>query len=196
MNNNGENAGNDAALEGSTGQRGPGTSRRRMLEIIATTAVALPVLGLSACGGDDSGSGSTADAQPMSAKSVEKEMESAAENATETMEEAADEMADMAEDTMDAAEDTMDEAKEEAGAAADKIASDSMAKLDESSPQAQGLGYKHDASTVTADRYAAGQQCSNCVLYQGGDSEWGGCPLFPAMQVKSTGWCSGYSAKS
>jgi hypothetical protein len=71
-----------------------------------------------------------------------------------------------------------------------------MAKVDENSAQAQGLGYRHDATTIdsaTQPRYAAGQQCSNCALFQGGDAEWGGCPLFAGKQVKATGWCNAYA---
>lgn len=74
--------------------------------------------------------------------------------------------------------------------------SGSLPKLDETSAQAQQLAYVHDASTLSAGpdtRYTAGQQCTNCALYQGGDAEWGGCPLFQGRRVKGTGWCSAYS---
>lgn len=188
----------------------PRTSRRRMLEIIGTTAVAVPVLGLSACGGDSGGqatSSAPAEPAPMPAKAAE--MESAVAGAADDMQDAAESAMDTAESAMDSGENAMGEAAEsaeemagdmaaEADAAAETIATD-MAQLDENSAQAMGLGYRQDATTVDAStqtRYRAGQQCSNCVLFQGSDAEWGGCPLFAGQMVKASGWCSAYSAAS
>jgi ElaB/YqjD/DUF883 family membrane-anchored ribosome-binding protein len=178
-----------------------GPSRRRMLEIMGTAAIAVPVLGLSACGGDSGDSGGSASSgAPAAAKDSMKAMQSDVEEATESMASAADDMADdMAEKTeemADAAEDMVEEASAAVEEKADMIASDAMAKVDEGGPQAIGLGYRHDATTVdakTQTRYQAGQQCSNCALFQGGDAEWGGCPLFAGQMVKSTGWCSAYA---
>jgi hypothetical protein len=72
-------------------------------------------------------------------------------------------------------------------------------KLEESDPTAQALGYKHDASTVDTSVYAkragdegAKQFCSNCALFQGGDAEWGACPIFANKQVNRNGWCNSW----
>ncbi|OIM98566.1 twin-arginine translocation pathway signal protein [Polynucleobacter sp. QLW-P1DATA-2] len=70
----------------------------------------------------------------------------------------------------------------------------------ETDPQAAGLGYKSDATKVDKAKYAkyaAGQQCSNCALFQGKtDAAAGGCPLFAGKQVSSKGWCSAYAKKA
>lgn len=73
-------------------------------------------------------------------------------------------------------------------------------KLDENDPTAQALGYKHDATKVDKakfPKYAAGEDCANCQLYQGkaGD-EWGPCPIFGGKQVHKDGWCSAYAKKA
>jgi hypothetical protein len=172
----------------------PGTSRRRMLEIMGTAAVALPVLGLSACGGEKES------AKPAASSAPAAKIDAMAKEATQSMEAAAEKTSAAVDDAMQdasaAAEDMAQEVADEGKAAMDTIASDAsgaMAKLDENGAQAMGLGYRHDATTVENARYKSGQQCSNCALYQGGDSAWGGCPLFTGKQVKATGWCSAYS---
>lgn len=70
----------------------------------------------------------------------------------------------------------------------------------ETDPQAIGLGYKPDASKVDKSKfskYAAGQACQNCSLYQGKPgSASGGCAVFPGKQVVSKGWCSAYTKKA
>ena len=70
----------------------------------------------------------------------------------------------------------------------------------DSDPQAVALGYKSDASKadkVKFPKFAAGQSCSNCALYQGkaGDAA-GPCPLFAGKQVAAKGWCSAYAKKA
>ena len=74
-----------------------------------------------------------------------------------------------------------------------------QAKLDEKDAQAVALGYVAEASktdTQKFPKYAAGQNCANCALYQGkaGDAA-GGCPLFGAKQVAAKGWCSAWAKK-
>ncbi|GAB5413378.1 MAG: hypothetical protein Cons2KO_09810 [Congregibacter sp.] len=178
--------------------------RRKVLTLLGSSAVAIPVLGLSACGGGDDSASAPAKLAADAGDAMQKKADDMAKKA----EAAAESMSEKAEETMEAAQDTMEEAAEEATDDAESameeaktIATDAgagMAKVDENGAQASGLGYKHDASTIDASsqpRYAAGQQCSNCVLYQGGDAEWGGCPLFAGQQVKATGWCSAYSAR-
>jgi len=75
----------------------------------------------------------------------------------------------------------------------------SQAKADEKDPQSVALGYVADATktdTKKYPKYAAGQACNNCALYQGKASDaWGGCPLFAGKQVAGKGWCSAYAKK-
>lgn len=72
-------------------------------------------------------------------------------------------------------------------------------KLDEKDPQAAGLGYVADAKRADAKRfpkYAAGQLCNNCALYQGKASDAAAlCPLFAGKQVAGKGWCSAWVKK-
>jgi hypothetical protein len=72
--------------------------------------------------------------------------------------------------------------------------------LQETDPQAVALGYKADASKVDKvkfPRYAAGQMCANCTLYQGKPSDPSGlCPLFQGKQVAAKAWCSAWSKKA
>lgn len=74
------------------------------------------------------------------------------------------------------------------------------AMLSESDPQAVALSYKADATKTDKTKnpkYAAGQLCSNCALYQGKASDKaGGCPLFAGKQVAGAGWCSAYAKKA
>ena len=72
--------------------------------------------------------------------------------------------------------------------------------VDEKDAQAVALGYVADAKRVDVKKYpkfAAGQNCANCALYQGkaGDKA-GGCPLFAGKQVAATGWCSAWTKKA
>ena len=75
-----------------------------------------------------------------------------------------------------------------------------QAMVAETDPQATALGYKANATAVDKakyPKYAAGQACSNCALYQGkADSAAGGCSLFSAKQVAGKGWCSAYAKKA
>ena len=75
-----------------------------------------------------------------------------------------------------------------------------QAMVAETDPQAAALGYKADASKVDKAKYAkyaAGQQCDNCALYQGKPgSASGGCSLFAGKQVSGKGWCSAYAKKA
>lgn len=73
-------------------------------------------------------------------------------------------------------------------------------KLDEKDPQAVALGYVADATKTDKKKYpkyAAGQVCSNCVLFQGKPADAaGGCPLFGTKQVAGKGWCSAWAKKA
>jgi hypothetical protein len=69
----------------------------------------------------------------------------------------------------------------------------------EADPQAKSLGYVADATKADKakyPKYAAGQVCSNCALYQGKAADAaGGCGIFPGKQVAGKGWCSAYAKK-
>ena len=72
-------------------------------------------------------------------------------------------------------------------------------KLDEKDPQALALGYVAEAGKADKKKYpkyAAGQNCANCALYQAkAGAAQGGCPLFGAKQVAAKGWCSAWAKK-
>lgn len=74
------------------------------------------------------------------------------------------------------------------------------ALVDEKSPQAVALGYVADASRVDAKKfpkYAAGQLCSNCALYQGKPSDAAApCSLFAGKPVAGKGWCNAWVRKA
>ncbi len=74
-----------------------------------------------------------------------------------------------------------------------------QAKLEEKDPQAVALGYVAEATktdTKKYPKYAAGQVCNNCALYQGKATDAaGGCPLFAGKQVAGKGWCSAWAKK-
>lgn len=69
----------------------------------------------------------------------------------------------------------------------------------ESDAQAAALGYKADATKVDKAKnakYAAGQSCANCSLFQGKAADKsGGCSLFPGKDVSAKGWCTAYAKK-
>jgi hypothetical protein len=74
------------------------------------------------------------------------------------------------------------------------------ARIEESDPTAAALGYKHDASKVDKARfpkYAAGQVCANCVLYQSkGNDAWAPCSAFGGKLVAAKGWCAAWAKKT
>jgi NMD protein affecting ribosome stability and mRNA decay len=67
-----------------------------------------------------------------------------------------------------------------------------QAMVVETDAQASSLGYKADATKVDKakqPKYAAGQLCSNCALFQG-------AAIFAGKQVAAKGWCSAYAKKA
>lgn len=73
------------------------------------------------------------------------------------------------------------------------------AMVSESDAQAKSLGYVADATKTDKakyPKYAAGQVCSGCALWQGKAAEAGGCSIFPGKQVAAKGWCSAYAKKA
>jgi hypothetical protein len=86
-----------------------------------------------------------------------------------------------------------------AGVAGFSLGARAQARVDEKDPQAAALGYVSDATKADAKKfpkYAAGEMCSNCALYQGKPADAaGGCPLFAGKQVAGKGWCSAWAKK-
>jgi High potential iron-sulfur protein len=74
-----------------------------------------------------------------------------------------------------------------------------QAMVAETDAQAAALGYKADATKVDKakqPKYAAGQVCTNCALFQGAaNAAAGGCPLFAGKQVAGKGWCNAWAKK-
>lgn len=71
--------------------------------------------------------------------------------------------------------------------------------LDEKDAQASALGYVSAAANADKTKYpkyADGQMCANCSLYQGGTAAQGGCSIFPGKQVLSMAWCSAHIKKA
>ncbi|CAN0624087.1 High-potential iron-sulfur protein [Burkholderia multivorans] len=72
--------------------------------------------------------------------------------------------------------------------------------LPESDPTAQALGYRADATKVDKakyPKYAAGEACAMCMLYQGKPGAASGpCAVFPGKQVSSKGWCNSFTKKA
>ena len=71
--------------------------------------------------------------------------------------------------------------------------------VDENSPSATALGYRHDATTVDIKKHPSrgtpegkNHVCDNCKLYQAGDDGWGNCGIFPGKQVNGKGWCAAW----
>ena len=75
-----------------------------------------------------------------------------------------------------------------------------QALVDEKDAQAAALGYVADAKRVDTKkfpRFAAGQNCTNCALYQGKPTDKAaGCPLFAGKLVAGAGWCSAWAKKA
>jgi hypothetical protein len=64
----------------------------------------------------------------------------------------------------------------------------------------KALGYVADAAKadkVKFPKFAAGQNCTTCALFQGkAGAAAGPCPLFAGKQVAAKGWCSAYAKKA
>jgi hypothetical protein len=76
-----------------------------------------------------------------------------------------------------------------------------QAKLDEKSELAKKYAYHADTNKVDAtkkgqEKHKKDQKCSNCVLFQGKAADaWGGCGIFPGVQVAGGGWCNLWAKK-
>jgi len=140
-------------------------TRRSLLKLLGGTAVFVPLASLHGCSGEEK------PAAPKAADTTAPASQPKAPTSTMSDTKPLDAPTTEASDTM-------------------------LPKLTEDSAQAVALGYLHDASKVNKSkysRYAAGQICGNCALYQDkSGSEWGGCSLFPRNTVNKNGWCSAY----
>ncbi|MFO7756883.1 MAG: high-potential iron-sulfur protein [Roseovarius sp.] len=68
---------------------------------------------------------------------------------------------------------------------------------EEKAEDGHALDYVNDYNDATDhDRFREGSKCSNCVFWQGGDDEWGGCqhPQFRDVLVNENGWCNAYAS--
>jgi anaerobic selenocysteine-containing dehydrogenase len=87
-----------------------------------------------------------------------------------------------------------------ASGAALATSAQAQAMVDEKDAQAAALGYVAEAKRADLTKYpkfAAGQNCASCALYQGKAADKsGGCPLFAGKQVAATGWCSAWAKKA
>ena len=65
----------------------------------------------------------------------------------------------------------------------------------EDDPTAKALHYTPDASKASGAK--PGSHCGSCKLFQGAaNSAQGPCLLFPGKDVKASGWCSSWTAKT
>jgi High potential iron-sulfur protein len=75
-----------------------------------------------------------------------------------------------------------------------------QATVADTDPQAMALGYQSDATKIDTQKYpkyAAGQSCSACALYQGKPADSAGaCAVFGGKLVFSKGWCSAWTKKA
>ena len=72
--------------------------------------------------------------------------------------------------------------------------------VDPKDPTATALGYVADATKADKakfPKYAPGQACGNCALYQGAAAAASGpCPLYAGKAVAAKGWCSAWVKKA
>lgn len=65
------------------------------------------------------------------------------------------------------------------------------AKVSETSPQGQALGYKADA-TKAPQRNDAAAFCENCEMFSGRAGGEGPCAVFGGQLVAAKGWCTAW----
>jgi hypothetical protein len=74
-----------------------------------------------------------------------------------------------------------------------------QALVAETDPQAKAMAYVADGTKVDKakfPKYAPGQNCANCALYQAkAGAPAGGCPLFAGKQVSAKAWCNSWVKK-
>lgn len=66
----------------------------------------------------------------------------------------------------------------------------------QNSPLAKSLDYTDDASTNKNPKRKPGDDCANCMFYQGKPgSKRGPCQIFPGFSVDARGWCASHARK-
>ncbi|NII10349.1 high-potential iron-sulfur protein [Oleiagrimonas sp. C23AA] len=61
---------------------------------------------------------------------------------------------------------------------------------------AKALHYVEDASKSDSPKHKAGDDCANCMFYQGKAGQaYGPCQLFPGKAVNAKGWCISHQPK-
>ena len=73
------------------------------------------------------------------------------------------------------------------------------APVDPKDPTAVAFGYVVDAAQADKakfPKYAAGQTCASCALYQGGAAASGPCPIYQNKIVPAKGWCNAWVKKA
>ena len=87
-----------------------------------------------------------------------------------------------------------------AAAGARRAQAQGMPLVDPNDPTAVALGYVADAAKTDKakfPKYAAGQLCNNCTLWQGKPTDaTAGCPIFAGKSVHAKGWCVAYVKKA
>lgn len=64
-------------------------------------------------------------------------------------------------------------------------------------PQAKALNYVETTDGLEHPAYKPGSVCTNCQFWTGGpDDAWGGCTLFPNVDVAGPGWCTAWAKKA
>jgi len=80
------------------------------------------------------------------------------------------------------------------------VARSAAPALDPKDPQALALGYVADATKADKAKYAKyapGQACGNCALFQApAGAATGACPLYGNKIVPAKAWCSAYVKKA
>lgn len=81
-----------------------------------------------------------------------------------------------------------------------EVLAQTPAMVDPKEATAAALGYVDDATKadkVKFPKYAAGQNCAGCQLYQGKPgAATGPCPLYAGKAVTAKGWCSAFAKKA
>ena len=73
------------------------------------------------------------------------------------------------------------------------LAQQDAEKVDENSPQAKALHYRHKAEQVKDPKRQANQYCHNCQFFQSQKQQgWAPCTIFAGKQVAAGGWCSSW----
>ncbi len=176
--------------------------RRQLVKTAGAGLVLAPVLTITGCSEDKPAAAAQVaeDKAAAMGDDAAKVTETAVDTAADATQEAVDAASDAAETVVEATEEVADEVTDVAEEAVESVTSDAGAapRVDEGEALAKSLGYKHDTADVDTEKYPQfqpGQNCANCILYQGGDAAWGACSIFVGKAVNAKGWCATYAAR-